>query len=99
MHLVLAVRDDAENSEKLLNLSLAPLRDPYRIQTMAAEACEGMPETKKAALQTLLSYSYQYEADDFAWDSLREFFEYLFYYSWIDHIPGISFIGAGKADS
>ncbi|MEL6823671.1 MAG: MqnA/MqnD/SBP family protein, partial [Calditrichota bacterium] len=46
VHLVLAVRDDAENSEKLLNLSLAPLRDPYRIQTMAAEACEGMPETK-----------------------------------------------------
>lgn len=99
VHLVLAVRDDAENSEKLLNMNLAALKDPDRIRSMASEALEGMPEMQKASIETLLSYSYQYEADDFAWDSLRVFFEYLFYYSWIDHIPGISFIGTGKSDS
>lgn len=99
MHLVLAVRDDAENPEKLLNLNLAALRDYDRIQSMAAEASEGMPELQKTAVETLPGYSYQYEADDFAWDSLRVFYEYLFYYSWIDHIPGISFIGSGKSDS
>jgi|GEM_PF-4046728 len=99
VHLVLAVRDDAENSDKLLNLDLKPLRDPNKIQAMVAQACEGMPAMQKADLETLLGYSYQFESDDFAWDSLRVFYEYLFYYSWIDHIPGISFIGTGKADA
>jgi len=90
IHLVLAVRDDSAEKQRIPELKGSKLAQYVR---PAAEAyAKENPPIQATVLETLLEYSYASEADDFSWDSLRVFFEYLYYYGAIEHIPGISFI-------
>lgn len=89
-HQLLAVHQDIEASDFVASLELARQIGMRNLMPIAKAYARGK-ENSWDFYFDLLNEKFQYFPTEETWDYLRQYFEYLFYYGIIEHIPELHF--------